>query len=96
MGGYTFMAKFIQKEKQLDKLEEEPDEEYSEEEVSKVPQPPKAISTKDPVDQYTVGEVATQTAPVIFDKKTEKPYTELMALCELLNRIARIENILEG
>ena len=45
--------------------------------------------------KYEVGEVATQTAPVIINNETEKSMTTEMALAEILNKLDKIHKGLE-
>ena len=48
-----------------------------------MPQPPAPVEKK---SSWEVREVATQSEPVIFNSKDQKPYTILQAIVEILNR----------
>ena len=45
-------------------------------------------------DRYGVGEIATQTAPVILDTKDNKQYSELTFLAKLGNEIEELKRLL--
>lgn len=47
-----------------------------------------------PKERFVVGEIATQTAPVILDTETEEQYTEMTALAKILNTLTKVEKAL--
>jgi len=67
----------------------------SEEEPEEVEQP-KEVKKKEPVeDSYVISEVTTQTAPVIMNAKDQREvYTELTALCKIMNEVVEIRKTL--
>ena len=47
-------------------------------------------------EKYIIGEIATQTAPVIIDTETKAQYTELTMLAKIANDIEKVKKSLEG
>lgn len=49
---------------------------------------------KTPKEKFVIGEIATQTAPVIVEAGTETTYTELTALAKIMNDIEKLKSLL--
>ena len=48
--------------------------------------------TKEKQEKYEIGEVATQTRPVIVNTETKQAYTELEALLKILKDVEELKN----
>ena len=48
--------------------------------------------TKEQKQKYEIGEVATQTRPVIVNTETKQAYTELEALLKILKDVEELKN----
>lgn len=47
-----------------------------------------------PKDRYTVGEVATETQPVIMDNETDTQYTIYTSLAHIMNDVEKLKKLL--
>jgi len=72
-------------------MDDDPDDEPEEEPEVPKPEAPKPEAD----DKWVVGEVTTQTEPVIVNKKRpDKPLTIHQAIVVILNKLQRLEKLL--